>query len=277
MRRSDIPFAVRLTGQERWGIPATDVARILHLNPWGNFIAIEKTQRVGLITTMRYGRQLAWIGNVVVKREFRGRHIGRRLVDRALDYLSEKKVKHIALYCFKENVQFYEKLGFVRGSRFGRWRRERKHRCEHVPERPVAKTLTLSSLLALDRKAFGADRRELVKLILSAGSGWYSSFSSGSSASYILVKSYKDMYELGPWISFGLGQLELESLLQVVLSEAVGRPIEVSCPISDSRASLIMKKYHFQPINDGRVMFHEKVATIGRPESIIAHGFLDKG
>ena len=277
MRRADIPFAVRVTGQENWGIPAGDFERILHLNPLGSFVAIEGKQRVGLTTTTAYGRQIAWIGNVVVKKTHRDRHIGQYLVDHAVNYLSEQRVKHTALYCFKHNVRFYEKLGFVRGQKFDRLRRKRKPLHNPTPITSSANSLTLSSLLRMDRRAFGADRRRLITRLLNAGLGWYLGYATGSSATYILIKNYRDMYELGPWISFGLNEAELDSLLQVVLSKTSGKPIEASCPLNDLRVSRIMKKNDFRLINEGRVMFHGKVAKIGKPRSIIANGFLDKG
>ena len=276
MHRSDIPFAVRLTGQENWGIPTVDFERVLDLNPRGSFIAKQGAQRVGITTTTIYGRQIAWIGNVVVKKQYRGLHLGQRLVNHAVDYLSKEHVKHIVLYCFRENVPFYEKLKFVRGPRFGRFRRE-PNLSNPAPNISSTKPLSISSLLEMDRRAFGADRKRLIKRLLNTSSGWYLGYASGSSASYILVKKYEDMYELGPWISFGLNETELDSLLRLVLSRTLGRPVEITCPLGDLRMSRIMKRNDFRLINQGRVMSYGRVARIGRPKSVVAYGFLDKG
>ena len=276
MRTTDIPFAVRLTNQEGWSIPARDFRRLLSLDGRGSFVASEGRRRVGLATTTRYDRRIAWIGNVVVNREYRGRHIGQRLVEHAINYLSNARIRHIALYCFKENVPFYTKLGFVRGQRFVRLRRASEPLAN--PEvASSAKGLSISSLLALDRRGFGADRGHLITLLLGEGFAWYLGYRVGSSASYVLVKSYDDMNEIGPWISFGLDSRELDSMLHTVISKSGRKPIEVTSPLTNDNGLNIMKKRGFLTINEGRIMFFERSARIGQPRAIIAHGFLDKG
>ncbi len=118
MRPGDISFAVRLADQEDWGIPARDFERILLLDMCGSFVAMENEKRVGIATTTSYGKQIAWIGNVVVEKSRRGRHIGQALVKHAIGYLEKKRVARVALYSFDENIEFYRKLGFKVGQRF---------------------------------------------------------------------------------------------------------------------------------------------------------------
>jgi GNAT superfamily N-acetyltransferase len=276
MQRADIPFAVRLANLEGWGIPARDFKRILLLDAHGSFIAMDGSQRVGLATSASFGKQVAWIGNVVVKERYRGKHIGQSLVEHSVRYLSNNGVKHIALYSFKENVPFYTRLGFVRGHAFARLRRNaRPRRKEHVKE--AGSPVSVSSILAIDRKAFGADRSGLLKLLLQSGFAWYSGSVTGHSSSYIVVKTYQDIYELGPWISFGLGRTELHSLLRSVLERTDRKAVEVACPLTSPMADGIMRSLDFQVVNEGRVMFYKRLAKVGKPESVLAYGFLDKG
>jgi len=276
MRPADISFAARLTGLERWEIPHRDFARILHLDARGSFVATVGRRRVGLTTTTHYGRRIAWIGNVVVKREYRNRRIGQQLVERAVSYLLDTRVRHVALYCFKENVPFYRKLGFVQGARFVRLRREPQPFLPKLPIEASSQPLTLSSVLAIDRKGFGADRHLLITSLLREGFAWYLSHQAASSASYLLVKNYEDMNEIGPWISFGLDSSELDSLLQIAIKKSWRKPIEIACPF-DNPALRVMKKNGFHSINEGATMFFKHMARIGQPRAIVAHGFLDKG
>jgi len=277
MQPADIPFAVRLTNQESWDIPARDFQRILRLDARGSFIATSGTQKVGLATTTRYGREISWIGNVVVRKQLRHKHIGQYLVEHAIKYLYEKRVKHIALYSFRENFKFYEKLGFLRGQSFLRLRCEGHQSSTRTRAEPPVKPLTLSSMLAMDREAFGADRRRLLKLLLGSGNAWFRGFTSGSGSAYILVKRYEEMHEIGPWISFGEQRLLIESLLDNALNEAGGKPVEASCPTANPKVIRALKRRRFRVINKGRLMFHEHEAKFGRPEAILAYGFLDKG
>jgi GNAT superfamily N-acetyltransferase len=277
MHSADVSFAVRLSDQENWGIPARDFDRILRLDPRGSFVAMENARRAGLATTTSYGEQIAWIGNVVVEKSRRGKHIGQALVKHAIGYLKKTGVKRIALYSFDENIEFYRKLEFIQGPRFSRLRRERQPLRNEVSESGTRKPMTMPALLATDRKAFGADRARLLVDVLNSGAASYLGYSIRSKRSYLLAKDYEDMLELGPWISFGLRPAELESMLRLALNKAKDKPIEITCPLTNSKALTMLLKSHFQTINGGHVMCYRRFSKIGQPNAIVAFGFLDKG
>jgi GNAT superfamily N-acetyltransferase len=277
MRHGDISFAVRLSDQEDWGIPTSDFARILRLDPRGSFIALKGARRVGLATTTRYGQQAAWIGNVVVAKSHRGKHIGQALVKHAIAFLERNRVKHIALYSFNENIEFYKRIGFIEGPRFARLRRERRPFRDVISQSITRKSMGLSSVLSMDRKAFGADRARLFTDLLNSGCAWYLGYAVGSSRSYLLMKRYEDMGELGPWVSFGLRPTELDLMLRFVLTKTGRMPIEVSCPLTNRTASAMLKKHHFRIIREGYMMSYSAISRMGQPSAIVAFGFLDKG
>jgi len=277
MHRRDTRFAVRLAEQEDWGIPARDFERILLLDPRGSFVAMENAKRVGLATTISYGTQIAWIGNIVVAESRRGRHIGQSLVKHAIGYLGRKGVARVALYSFDENIEFYRKLGFKMGDRFARLRRKMRPVFSSGSEPRDQGTMRRSAILAMDRKAFGANRSRLLVNVLDSGAGTYIGYSSGSRQSYILVKDYADMYELGPWISFGLRRAELEDMLRLILNTAKGKPVEIACPLKNRRILAILSRFDFTRINQGHVMCYRKLSELGKPKTVVAYGFLDKG
>lgn len=277
MRRADIPFAVRLTSVEGWGIPPRDFQRILQLDPRGSFVAVESGGRVGLTTTTSYRRRIAWIGNVVVQNKHRGKHIGERLIQHAIRYLNQSRVRRIALYCFKENVPFYRRLGFVSGARFARLRLDRPSTHVGTDDSPVNGQLGESELLEMDRRAFGADRGQLIRLLLHSGRAWYLASGDGRSHGYALVKRYTDMNEIGPWVSFGSSSNKLDGMLAQLLATSGRKPVEITCPLSSTTLSRILRKHGFRRLNDGHLMFYCRRSEIGRPEAVLAYGFLDKG
>ena len=270
MRFDDIAYALRLTDQEMWGVARADLLRILKLDPRGSFIAARGSRRVGLITTTRYGRKLAWIGNVIVDRNYRGAHIGQFLVQIALKHLQKSNVKHIALYCFDENVKFYRRLGFVRDAPFVRLRRKstRAASLAHMTHR----TLPLRRILSLDRRVFGADRSHLIRKVLRSKSGWYLS----SSNSHLLVKESKEMCELGPWISSKQSKAQAGEMLDLALRVTKGKPIEVSC-LRNHPAYGLFRKHGFRVMSHGYRMYLSRIARIGDHAANFALGFLDKG
>ncbi|MGD0690145.1 MAG: GNAT family N-acetyltransferase [Candidatus Bathyarchaeia archaeon] len=270
MRFDDIPYALRLTDQEKWGVTRADLLRILKLDPRGSFIAAKGSRRVGLITTTRYGRKLAWIGNVIVDRNYRGAHIGQSLVQIALEHLQKSNVKHIALYCFDENVRFYRRLGFIRDAPFVRLRGKstRAASLAHMAQQ----TLPLGGVLSLDRRAFGANRSQLIRMTLRSKSGWYLS----SSNSYMLVKESKEMCEIGPWVSSKQPMDQASELLDLAVRVIGEKPIEVSC-LRNHPAYGLFRKHGFRVMSHGYRMYLSRIARIGDHAANFALGFLDKG
>jgi ribosomal protein S18 acetylase RimI-like enzyme len=277
MQRYDIPFAIRLTNRERWGIPQRDFERILKLDPRGSFIATEGTKRIGLATSASYGREIAWIGNVVVQKQHRGKHVGQALVTHAVDYLNKKHVKHVALYCFDENVEFYKKLGFLKGPSFGRLRRKRKKISQAAPEFSAHTNLPLPAILTVDKKAFGADRSTLIRDLLRSNAARILSVDRRNGLAYLLVKNYEDMCELGPWVSFRVNSQDLDSMLHQSLVKAGGKAVEVSVPLRNGRVLRMLKRYDFRVVRTGLSMYFDEVPRIGSPAAVLALGFLDKG
>jgi hypothetical protein len=196
-----------------------------------------------------------------------------------LDYLQQSKVEHIALYCFNNNVMFYRKLGFVSDAPFARLRRKPQPLLSVRPANASAayERLPLLSLLASDKKAFGADRAKLIRRLLRTKTAWYYGMSNGpTSSSYLLVKRFKDMFELGPWVCINPPKGQPREMLALALSKTAGKPVEVSC-LRHHPAFALLRKNGFQRMSDGYRMFFGKVPRFQRQEANYALGFLDKG
>ena len=275
MRMEDIPFAIHLSNQEKWGVTKRDLTRILSLDRRGSFIAHAGSKRVGLVTTTTYGNRLAWIGNVIVDREHRGKHIGRALVKRAIQFLQEARIRHIAVYCFDENVRFYRRLGFVRDVAFLRLNRKAKR--TRTPLRVNIPQPPLRIVLSADRRAFGADRSRLIRKTLVTGAAWYLGFSNATnSASYLLVKEFDASCEFGPWVCIGPAKGQPEEMLNLALAKTADRSIELSC-LQGHESKRLLLKAGFHVSNHGYRMYLDTVPRIGNTRANYALGFLDKG
>ncbi len=278
MQSKDIPFAVRLTDQEEWGITPNAYRRLRRLNPRGCFIAYDGITRTGLTTTTVYGKELAWIGNVIVDEGHRGKHIGQSLVEHAVSFLQKSGVRHIALYCFSEHERFYENLGFVKDSSFLRLRRSAA-RAKHPKNPPqFLRPPLLTKVMAADRKAFGADRSKLILDVLREKAGWYiGSGRDASSASYLMSREYPDDCEIGPWICTNPLRDEPGEMLSRALAIIRPVPVEISCLQQNRGAVHTLKANHFRKVREGYRMFFEQRTEIGNDTSQYALGFLDKG
>ena len=94
--RRDIDFALEQTSREGWDNTSDFFEICLKHDPDGCFIAEAGAQRVGMVTTTRYGCT-AWIGNLIVPAECRRQGIGRRLMSHAMAHLSRLGVRTLRL------------------------------------------------------------------------------------------------------------------------------------------------------------------------------------
>ncbi len=278
MQGSDIPFAIKLSNQEKWGTTRIDFERLLNLSPRGCFIAYHGRRKVGLTTTTRYGKRLAWIGNVVVDKDFRGKNVGHQLVEHAIAYLQKLRVEHIGLYCFKRNVSFYEDLGFAEDTQFLRLHRKPKRITFRTVPPDLGPAISLKRLLWADRRAFGADRSRLIRLVLSTGAGWHvGSAQNSTGISYLLVKDYHDMYEYGPWVNIRTRRDLPTKILLQILAKTQSKPIEVTCLRDNAQAVTLFKAHDFRVMEEGYRMYFGRKAHIAEDRAQYALGFLDKG
>lgn len=273
MRLGDIPFAIRLTNLEKWGINRADFERIIFLNPQGNFIASLDGRRVGMMTTTSYGKRIAWVGNVVVMKRLRDQNIGQRLMEHAVSYLRDSGIRRIALYCFSENVGFYEKLGFVRDKKFFRLRRT-PQTSRQRSEVDREKQPSLARMLATDREAFGADRSKLLQRLLTEKHAVI--FDSGG-GSYLIVKTYSDMSEFGPWVGIVPFDKSDEDMIKYVTTRYGRKTIETSCLASNGKILKLLRIEGFQITNVGFRMYHARKVRVGIDQANYLLGFLDKG
>ena len=154
----------RLAG---WNQTVEDWRRLLRLEPNGCFVAIQDGQIVGTVTTTCYGKELAWIGMMLVHPERRRQGIASGLMRQAVDYVKKAGVNCIRLDATPAGRPLYEKLGFIEECPLTRYQR-----ATLTGNSPVDSNFVEARLLRgddwavigkLDRAAFGAKRSVLLR------------------------------------------------------------------------------------------------------------------
>ncbi|HEV8430263.1 MAG TPA: GNAT family N-acetyltransferase [Pyrinomonadaceae bacterium] len=163
---SDIPAAMQLKEAAGWNQTEDDWLRLLMLEPNGCFGAIKDGRLVGTTTTTTYGKDLAWIGMVLVDPQYRRQGIAARLMNVALDYL-KGKVDTIKLDATALGQPVYEKLGFEVESIVERWSGTARSEARHPQTRTFEDR---DALLVLDQLAFNADRSKLIASLIDSAS-----------------------------------------------------------------------------------------------------------
>ena len=163
LAEGDVAEAMSLKTAAGWNQTEGDWLRLLKLCPRGCFAATAGAKLVGTTTTTVYGRELAWVGMVLVDPEFRRRGIATALVRAALGGLDAAGVATVKLDATPEGAPVYEALGFEAELLIERWAGAAG--VKHSPERAAEPAPAPSHILGLDRRAFGADRSELLQAL----------------------------------------------------------------------------------------------------------------
>ena len=163
----DLDDALALSTAEGWNQTAADWGRLLRLDPDGCFAARDGSRLVGTVTTVTYGRDLAWIGMMVVHPDFRGRGLGAALMEHALGHAHALGVACVKLDATPAGRPLYESLGFEAETEMERWQGVARSDARPGPApRPLD---ALRALLALDRSAFGVDRSAVLGRLATEG------------------------------------------------------------------------------------------------------------
>lgn len=171
-----------------WNQTLTDWRRFVSLEPGGCFLAEWGGEPAGTATTTCYGRDLAWIGMVLVEPGFRRRGIGRALLEHCIKHLrEERKIRCVKLDATPEGQPLYEKLGFVEEWGLKRWVGQGGGDEEGRPRDDLT-----DEAMKLDREVFGADRAPLLKSLAQGGlearvrsDGTFGLLRPGTRASYL--------------------------------------------------------------------------------------------
>lgn len=166
LAESDVAGAMRLKEASGWNQTEEDWHRLLRLEPRDCLAGVMNGRLVATTTTTSYDRALAWIGMVLVDPAFRRRGIATTLVRAALDRLGAEGVEAVKLDATPEGAPVYEGLGFEAELRIERWERAASTQASEPGQFDSSAVLQLGEeVLEFDRRAFGADRSELLKAL----------------------------------------------------------------------------------------------------------------
>lgn len=218
LQPEDLAFAVRCAQSVGW---MTETHRELEafyaFDPEGFLIARLEDQPAGICSAISYGGS-GFIGQLIVEQAFRGRGIGGRLFQAAVDYLKGLGDANIYLDGVLKAVTLYERHGFRKVCRSLRFSGQMQGRgSAHV--RPMT-SADLDHVCALDRQAFSADRGFFLRRRFSNYPNLcYVLTGGGEILGYVFGKPAPDDVFAGPWVALP-GAPEPEALLYALAQEA---------------------------------------------------------
>lgn len=273
---SDFDFITKIAAVEDIRYTPQDLTRIISYEPEGCFIALDGERRLGIVTTIAFGK-VGWIGNVFVAESARRRGAGTKLVREAIRHMQSRGVEFPKLYCFPSRITFYRRLGFTTELQVqvtsGKGRKS-----SYTNVRQAAKD-SMKELTAFDEKFFGADRSHMLRRFQEEFEEYcFAAYADDRLVGYIMASGSENEYEVGPWVVEPQCQERLaEELLKAELNMLDRKNFELASPMHNLTAERILEKCDLHRKGVAVRMGYGGKAPIGMIEGILGIGGLDRG
>ncbi len=239
LREDDLTFVDEFVQQAGWNQLRADWLRVLRYESNGCFAAFFGERLIGTVTTTTYGKDLAWIGMMLVHPEFRRRGIATALMRHSISYLRDQDVACIKLDATPEGLFVYEQLGFVAEWEFHRWERAADQPSQIIcPNQVVSR---IGRLDQLDRVAFGADRSAFLNSLDEV------SFTISNEDGFGMIRSGRRASYLGPVTA--ATTKSAEHILRGLVGPITGR-VFWDIPAPNAAARALAEQRGFQPARD---------------------------
>ncbi len=199
---------------EGWRIPAAELALWRGPLREGTLALHHRQGFAGLVTLAAYGAT-AWIGNLLVMPEMRGRGFGARLLDEGIRHLRARGVRTLWLTASQAGLPLYQRRGFETVGAVERWIRPAPGGSftESVPSQE-GEPCAAADLLREDGLVWG-ESRALLDFLLPKGQLLQAA---GHRA---LLQQEPGLQILGPWFAPPDREREATALLDCALTVAV--------------------------------------------------------
>lgn len=260
MAKEDFGFAVSITSEMGWNLASDDFEFMMELEPKGCFVLLCDSDRVGLATTISFGK-LAWFGNLVVSENYRRKGAGSLLVKHSVDYLKNQGVETVCLYAYMDKISFYRRLRFEYDSDFTVLK-GKGFPSQVKPNMRRAGEKDMEGIIDYDRSCFGVSRRKLLEpIILYPSNLCYLSSDNGQISGYAVAKVYDGMAELGPLVCPQERNDIAVELLKATLNSLKGLQVSLCVPKNESSVIDVLRKAGFsQSFNVARMYLGPPVA-----------------
>jgi GNAT superfamily N-acetyltransferase len=174
MKPGDIPSAMELSTAANWNQTPEDWHRVMQLSAEGCRCIEDAGRIVATTSLLSYGAQLAWIGMVLTRPEYRRQGLARRLMEDAIAMAECGGIRTLKLDATDEGRPLYESLGFVVEEPVERWGRNgdklsAAKKKANAGKGSLGNAQISDDLFSQDAEAFGVERRELLEALSALG------------------------------------------------------------------------------------------------------------
>jgi len=226
MTLSDVEGGMRLSKAEGWNQTENDWKLFIADANNVCLLAESENKIVGTTTAINYGKE-AWIGMVLVDKEYRGLGISKALLSRIFAALSSSR--SLKLDATAAGQPVYQKFGFKNEYLISRMVNV------SVKEVPVQisnsnveamSAENLSEIVSLDETVFGANRKQLIEFLFEEYPGAASVLKrNGKIVAFALGREGSRYFQVGPVVAPSI--TDAKDLISKSLMKLANRPVVV--------------------------------------------------
>lgn len=224
---ADLTEAMKLSTGEGWNQTQTDW-KFLIGNP-GNVCMVAETSKhvIGTTTAINYSDDVAWIGMVLVNREYRGLGVAKTLLTNVLNQV--KNCKSVKLDATPAGQQVYQNFGFKDEYVIARMTNTMVKELTDVEVDTVPERIQpddLPEIIGLDELTFGTNRGQLIRFFLNRypAKGWVLKRDKKISG-FVLGRDGNKFHHVGPLVAKTTKDAKI--LVSKALSSLVDQPVAV--------------------------------------------------
>lgn len=228
-KHNDLERFMSLAKAEGWICDRWEFNFLMDVFPQGCLVARRWGIPVGFVTAVKYGTG-GWIGNLIVREQFRGQGVGGMLMKHALAALESAGTETVWLTASLAGKPIYESLGFKSVDVINRWvgggigGEEENH--------AAMWEISRDDMLLVDQAGWGDRRDAIIDLAVERGSVF------STSGAFLVSQPCTDGVQLGPWGGNDSGAL---LLLEEALAEAGwGEKVFLDAPLRNAGLTAIL-------------------------------------
>ncbi len=259
---SQLQTLVNWAEAEGWNPGPHDVKVYWATDPEGFYGFFLKDELIAGGSIVSYGGAFGFMGFFIVKPEYRGQGIGKKLWYKRRDALLKrlKPYASIGMDGVIDMQAFYAKGGFNIAFRDERHEKIGKKFAVHKNISPVGNE-DLDAILAYDQECFGFARKQFLKPWLQLPNNKTFKYTEDQKLKgFAIVRKANTGYKICPL--FADNPQIAEELYKACLNAVVGEPLYLDIPMSNPSAVELTKKYNTTYVFECARMYHRNPPNI---------------
>lgn len=268
-----------LIDDEHWSWEFAEIQQIHRLDPESSVVVLDGKEIVGLVTCINFGA-LAFIVHVIVKKGWRGKGIGIRMMEEVLSELDSGGISSVELHANPEAVEFYRQFSFKRLEDISFLAKEPPL---HAPRAaplggvyswlPAGASSVMSEALS---SAAGYRKDDMVRALEKMPpNNCLARTEDGRTTAMLLSRTGFELNAAGPWVMDDPTIAHAEGMMKEMLSAVPAKRMDVMAPASNEIALTAFETCGFSVVKAGIVRVVRSSERVGPfPRSVLAIGHL---